>query len=113
LSIIAKAKELADEIKESDEFKSLRSAETRAMLDPKAREIVDALRDKEREARMAQRSGRPLNQEEASTIQNLQTRAQQNESLKRLAAAQQEFDSVMEEVNRTIARTLYEAARKS
>jgi len=106
LSVDEKAKELAAAIKETDQFETLKRAESRLNLDPKAQDLVQQFQTKQQEIQQAQQQGQQPEQAEVESIQNLQTQMQNNETIKNLMEAQQNFDEVLQQVNQTVLNEL-------
>jgi cell fate (sporulation/competence/biofilm development) regulator YlbF (YheA/YmcA/DUF963 family) len=106
LSVKEKAKDLALSIKESEEFRNLKSAEARLSLDPGAQDLLLELRQKQHRILLAQQTGQQIQEAEIKAIEQLQTQLKLNTTLQALQKAQGELEKLMQEVNETIAREL-------
>lgn len=106
MSVTEKAKELAELIKETEEFESLKSAEARLKLDPKAQELIQQYQDKTEKVQNAREQGGDLDQSDIMSIQNLQGQMEQNETIKNLMDAQKNFEQMMQKVNNTLSENL-------
>jgi cell fate (sporulation/competence/biofilm development) regulator YlbF (YheA/YmcA/DUF963 family) len=107
LSVEEKAKELAQAIKESPEYQELTSAQTRITLDPRAQEIVKQIQEERQNLMQAQMSGQQITQGMTQKLVALQKQAENNTTLNKLFKAQEEFNKVMESVNKTLTEELY------
>lgn len=106
LSVEQKAKELAEAIKETEEFETLKSAENKLNLDVTAQELLQKFQDKQQNLQQSQQQGQEVSQEEIQTLQSLQQEMQNNETIKTLMDAQQQFDNLLQEVNQTVLTSL-------
>ncbi len=107
LSLEAKAKELADEMKETEEYKSLTSAQTRVKLDPVAQDLLTQLQTAQQELQQAQSEGQQISPDKVNEFQSLEQQAQNNLTLQHLLKAQQAFGEVMNTVNETLGEELF------
>lgn len=107
--IKAKAEELATLIKESEQFETLKSAESRLKLDPAAQDLVQEFQELQQKAMEAQYSGQQPSSEEMEKLQSLQEQMKLNLTIKNMAEAQEEFEKLMKEVNETISQSLSKA----
>lgn len=106
MSVKEKAKDLALSIKESEEYKNLKSAEARLSLDPRAQDLLLELRQRQQRLLVAQQTGQPIPEGEIKALEQLQTQMKLNTTLQALLKAQVELEKLMREVNETIAREL-------
>ena len=106
MSVKEKAKDLALSIKESEEYKNLKSAEARLSLDPMAQDLLQELRQKQQKVILAQHTGQQIQEADIKAIEQLQAQLKLNTTLQSLHKAQVELEKLMQEVNETIAREL-------
>lgn len=106
MSINQKANELAEEIKQTQEYETLMSAKAKLQLDPTAQELVNEFQEKQEKLQTAQQSGEQVDQEIVQSLQTLQGQMQENETIKNLMDAQQKFDEVMQQVNDAVTQAL-------
>ncbi len=106
MSIDAKAKELAEAIKETEEFETLKSAENKLNIDVKASEMLQEFQDKQQKLQESQQNGEEVSQEEIQSLQSLQQQMQDNDTIKELMDAQKQFDNMLQEVNQTVITAL-------
>ena len=66
MSVKEKAKDLALSIKESEEYKNLKSAEARLSLDPMAQDLLQELRQKQQKVLLAQHTGQQIRRQISS-----------------------------------------------
>jgi cell fate (sporulation/competence/biofilm development) regulator YlbF (YheA/YmcA/DUF963 family) len=102
LSVEEKVKELAKEIKETDEYQEMMSAQTRIKLDPRAQEIVEKIQEGRQKVEQARSEGKQITPDIMKNLQDLQTQAENNATLKKYLEAQVNFNKVMENVNRVL-----------
>ena len=106
LSITEKAKELAQAIKESEEFKGVKTAESRLRLDPNAQDLLKDLQQYQQKIMLSQHTGQPLAEEEIKALEQLQAQMRLNTTLQAMQKAQQSLEKIMHEVNETIAKEM-------
>lgn len=106
MEVTEKAMELAEAIKETDEFQELQSAESRISLDPNAQDLVNELQTKQDELLQAQSSGQQPNAQTVQDLQQLQNQMKLNTTLQNYLKAQQSFNDLMQEVNTVISENL-------
>ncbi len=103
LSVVdEKVKELAKEIKETNEYQEMMSAQTRIKLDPKAQEIVEQIQQGRQKVEQARAEGKQITPDVMKNLQALQSQAENNETLKKYLDAQVQFNKIMENVNRVL-----------
>lgn len=107
MSLEAKAKELADVMKETEEYQGLNSAQARVKLDPVAQDLLTQLQSAQQELQQAQAQGQQINPDQISEFQTLEQQAQNNLTLQNLIKAQQAFGEVMNTVNETLGEELF------
>lgn len=107
LSLEEKAKELAQSLKETEEYKGLVSAQTRVRLDPTAEDLVKQLQIKQQEIYQVQMEGNAPSPELIQQIQFLDSQVKTNLTLKNFIKAQEAFGEKMNELNETISRELF------
>ena len=104
--IKAKAIELAALVKESEEFKAVKSAEARLKLDPNAQDLINEFQGIQQKVMEKQYQGQQPEAEDVQQLQNLQGQLQLNLTVKALVEAQEGFEKLMTEVNETIGEEL-------
>ncbi len=106
MSVKDKAAELAEAIKDTEEFQNLQSAENRISLDPKAQDLVDELQQKQNDLQQAQAQGQQPSSEVVQDLQQLQNQMKLNTTLQNLFKAQESFNELMQSVNQVITENL-------
>ncbi len=106
MSISEKANELAEVIKQTQEYEDLKSAEAKLKLDPAAQDLISEFQEKQEKLQSAQQTGEQVDQDVVQSLQGLQGQMQGNETIKNLMEAQQQFDEIMKQVNETITQAL-------
>jgi len=107
VSIKDKAEELAEAIKETEEYQELKSAESRLQLDPKAQDLVNEFQNKQQQIIQTRQSGKQVEQKTVQSLQKLQQKMEQNLTVKNLMNAQKSFEEVMKDVNETVTEALH------
>lgn len=107
MSIETKAKELAQLLKETEEYQNLTSAQTRVRLDPTAEDLVKQMQAKQEEIYQAQMTGQPPTPELTQEIQFLDTQIKSNLTLANFVKAQEGFSEKMNELNEIIGKELF------
>lgn len=107
MSLEAKAKELAQLLKETDEYKDLTSAQTRIKLDPTAEDLVQQMQAKQQEIHQLQQQGKEPSPDQVQQIQFLDSQVKSNLTLTNFVKAQEAFSQKMNEVNNTIGKELF------
>ncbi len=107
MSLETKAKELADVMKETEEYQGLNSAQTRVKLDPVAQDLLTQLQTAQQELQQAQAQGQQITPDQISQFQSLEQQAQNNLTLQNLIKAQQAFGEVMNTVNEKLGEELF------
>ncbi len=108
MNLETKAVELAEAIKDSEEYKELRSAEAQLKLDPKAMDLLEEIQTSQQEVMVAQQNGQQIDQETIQKLQNLESQMQLNLTIKKVMEKRQAFEEVMKNVNQTISQKLSE-----
>ncbi|QNO13783.1 YlbF family regulator [Alkalicella caledoniensis] len=101
-----KALELANLIKDSEEFKAVKSAEARLKLDPNAQDLINEFQGIQQRVMEKQYQGQQPEAEDIQQLQGLQGQLQLNLTVKALVEAQETFEKMMTEVNETIGQEL-------
>jgi cell fate (sporulation/competence/biofilm development) regulator YlbF (YheA/YmcA/DUF963 family) len=98
--------DFAKAIKETTEYADLNAAQARIKLDPTAQQLISDIEESQQRIQQAQAQGQPV-QSEIQRIQLLQSKAQENETLKRFLVAQEAFGKVMNTANQIITDELF------
>ena len=106
MSVMEKAQELADEILDTDEYETLQAVQEKVNGDEDAQQILQQIQNKQRQAQMAQQNGQPVSDDIRQDLQSLQAKMQENDTLKELQEAEENFNKVMETVNQVISGAL-------
>lgn len=101
-----KAMELANLIKDSEEFKAVKSAEARLKLDPNAQDLINEFQGLQQKVMEKQYQGQQPDTNDIQQLQNLQSQLQLNLTVKSLVEAQEGFEKLMTTVNETIGQEL-------
>ncbi|GAB4271824.1 hypothetical protein Tfer_0512 [Thermincola ferriacetica] len=106
MTVLEKAKELAQAIAECDELKEVRAAETRMTLDPDAQDILREFQIKQREFYNIQVNGGELTEEQKRDVERIENRMSQNEYIRKFVGAQERFEALLNSVNMIIAQAI-------
>lgn len=102
-----KAKELAQLLKETEEYKNLTSAQTRLKLDPIAEDLVKQMQEKQQQIYLLQMEGKEPTVELFQELRLLEAKIRSNLTLNNLIKAQEAFGRKMNEINETIGKELF------
>ena len=105
ISVESAAIQLAEAIKETEEYVNLNSVHARIQLDPVAQNLISDMEQKQLGIQQAHSQGQPVH-EEIEELHLIQQRAMNNPTLKQLFEAQEAFGKIMEEANQVINREL-------
>lgn len=106
MSILEKARELGGEIASSGELDEMRRAEMAMLEDPEASLLIREFNEKQRKFMDLKAGGIDLNPEQASEIEDLESRVLDNPLIVDFFRKQQNFERVIEEINEIIARAI-------
>ncbi|KUO48784.1 MAG: hypothetical protein APF76_18045 [Desulfitibacter sp. BRH_c19] len=107
MSIDVKSKELAEAVKETDEYKDLNSAHARLKLDVAAQDLITKVQELQDGIQKAQAEGQPVDNAKVEEMKALHVAAGQNETLSRLFKSQETFNNLMQSVSEKISQELY------
>jgi len=107
LKLEEKAKELAQLLKETEEYKNLTSAQTRLKLDPIAEDLVKQMQEKQQQIYLLQMEGKEPTVELFQELRLLEAKIRSNLTLNNLIKAQEAFGRKMNEINETIGKELF------
>lgn len=106
MSILEKAKELADEIATSPELRKVKEAELRLMLDMEARELIEEFQNIQVEAINNGVNYEDLPEEQKNKLEALENKMNENEVIREYMNINQEFNQILESVNVMISSAL-------
>lgn len=104
MSVLEKAKVLADAIAECEELKAVRDAEIAMSQDDEAQNIISDFQAKQQEFHQVMMAGEELTPEQEKQRDDIEARMQGNESIRNYLDAQQKFESLLKAVNFAITR---------
>ncbi len=107
MTIEEKTRELAELLKETEEYQNLTSAQTRIRLDPIAEDLIMKLQTRQQEIYTLQMEGKEPSMEIIQDIQLLETQVKSNLTLTNFIKAQEAFGTKMEELNKTLTKELF------
>lgn len=97
---------LARAVKESEEFKSLKTLQEQVNADPSTKTMLDDFRNKQMELQLKQMQGEEISEEEMDKTKKLFDLIQLNPTISRLLDVEQRFGVVMEDMNKIITEPL-------
>jgi len=106
VSVYSKAKELAVELSKSKELNNVREAEARMLQDLEARSIIDSFQKKQQVMRMLQSQGQILSESQMKEVEELEKQMVENPLIFNFFQAQQDFERVLERINRIIGESI-------
>ncbi|WP_028308708.1 YlbF family regulator [Desulfitibacter alkalitolerans] len=107
MSIEQKAKELAEAVKETEEYKNLNSAHARLKLDVAAQDLISKIQKLQEDVHRAQMEGQPVDNAKVDEMKALHVSAGQNETISRLFKSQETFNNLMQSISEKISQELY------
>ena len=102
MSVIDKAKELGEELVNSNELREMRDAELMMMQNPEAQEIIKAFNEKRDMFRVLEEKGQELNESQKLQAEELESKMLDNPYIFNFFKAQQSFEKILEQINAII-----------
>src|SRR6056297_1699098 len=102
MSVIEKAKELGQELVESEEYKELKRKEKALYDDEDATSLLEEYENINKQMQMKRANGQEVNDQQQKKMQSLQMKMEQNPSIKSYIESQKKFNEVMNSVNKII-----------
>lgn len=99
---------LESAIRESEEFKNLKSAYDAVMDDPTAKQMFDNFRDTQMELQEKQMQGLEISEEEVEEARKVVELVQQHQDISKLMEEEQRLNLVINDVSRIITKPLEE-----
>jgi cell fate (sporulation/competence/biofilm development) regulator YlbF (YheA/YmcA/DUF963 family) len=106
MSILEKAYELGQEIAESQELAAMKDAELNMMQDAEAQKIIQEFNEKQKTFMMLQQQGQQLTESQKQEVEDLEKRMLDNPLIYDFFKAQQNFEKVLEEINKIISQAI-------
>lgn len=103
MTVIEKAKELGNEIKETEEYKELERANQNIKDDELASKIIDDINDIQQKISFAQSSGVQPDQDQITQFNELKSQMDSNLTILGFIKAQEKFSQIMQEINQAIS----------
>ncbi|NLO20764.1 MAG: YlbF family regulator [Syntrophomonadaceae bacterium] len=103
MSVFEKAKELALEIKESQEYREVRRTGQDIQNNDEARQIVEDIQTAQSQIESAQNSGRPPSEEQIEEFNNISVKMQGNSLIQAYLKAQDDYSQLMQQINQSIS----------
>src|SRR6056297_52802 len=102
MSVIEKAKELGQELVDSEEYKELKRKESALYDDEEATSLLEEYENINNQLQMARANGQEVNDDQQKKMQSLQMKMENNPSIKSYIESQKKFNEVMSSVNKII-----------
>lgn len=102
MSVIDKAKELGEELVNSNELREMRDAELIMMQNPEAQEIIKTFNEKREMFRVLEEKGQELTESQKSQADELESKMLDNPYIFNFFKAQQSFEKILEQINAII-----------
>ncbi|MGM0500892.1 MAG: YlbF family regulator [Bacillota bacterium] len=106
MSIQEKAKELAESIKNSVEYKNLKEAKAKLDEDEEAAELLKKLQSKQQKVQMLRQNGQELNESIKNDLKSLHSEMEDNKIVSTFIKYQEDFNKIMEEVNKELSTAI-------
>ncbi len=107
-NIYDSAYDLEKAIRESEEFKSLKTAYDAVMNDPSAKQMFDNFRDTQMALQEKQMQGQEITEEEVEKARQVVELVQQHQDISKLMEEEQRLNLVINDVSRIITKPLEE-----
>lgn len=107
MTIEQKAKELAEAVKETEEYQDLNSAHARLKLDVAAQDLITKIQKLQEDVHRVQMEGQPVDNAKVDEIKALHASAGQNETISKLFKSQEKFNNLMQSISEKISQELY------
>lgn len=102
------AEQLADAIRQSEEFSSLKEAYDAVMSDEIAKKMFDDFRNTQIELQQKQMQGQEITEEEVEKARKVVETVQQHEAISKLMEEEQKVNEFINSISRTITKPLEE-----
>ena len=102
MSVIEKAKELGQELIDSEEYKELKKKESALYDDEEATSLLEDYENINKQMQMKRANGQEVSEDQQKKMQSLQMKMEQNPSIKSYIESQKKFNEVMNSVNKII-----------
>ncbi|MBS3811432.1 MAG: YlbF family regulator [Halanaerobiales bacterium] len=102
MSVIKKAKELGEELVNSQEYAELKRKESALYDDEDATSLLKEYENINKQVQMARNNGKEINEKHQKKLQSLQLKMEQNPSINTYIESQKEFNEVMNSINKII-----------
>ncbi|GEM01253.1 Cell fate regulator YlbF, YheA/YmcA/DUF963 family (controls sporulation, competence, biofilm development) [Halolactibacillus halophilus] len=102
------AEQLADAIRQSEEFSTLKEAYDAVMSDEIAKKMFDDFRNTQIELQQKQMQGQEISEEEVEQARKVVETVQQHEAISKLMEEEQKVNEFINSISRTITKPLEE-----
>ncbi|MGM0523597.1 MAG: YlbF family regulator [Bacillota bacterium] len=102
------AEQLADAIRQSEEFSTLKEAYDAVMSDEIAKKMFDDFRNTQIELQQKQMQGQEITEEEVEQARKVVETVQQHEAISKLMEEEQKVNEFINSISRTITKPLEE-----
>ncbi|MFO7815921.1 MAG: YlbF family regulator [Halanaerobiales bacterium] len=102
MSVIKKAKELGQELVESEEYKELKKKESALYDDEEATSLLEEYENTNKQLQMARSNGQEVSEKQQKQLQGIQMKMEQNPAIKSYIESQKKFNEVMNSINKII-----------
>ena len=106
MGVFDKAKELGEEIRTMEEYKELVRTSTNVQENSEATGIIDDIQKLQQQIQFAQQSGVQPSPEQIQEFNNLKSKMDSNLTIQAYVKAQDDFNQVMQDVNRAISQEI-------
>ncbi|SES69261.1 Cell fate regulator YlbF, YheA/YmcA/DUF963 family (controls sporulation, competence, biofilm development) [Oceanobacillus limi] len=107
-NIYDSAYDLEKAIRESEEFKGLKSAFEAVMNDPSAKQMFENFRDTQMQLQEKQMQGQEITEEEVEKARSVVELVQQHEDISKLMEEEQRLNMMINEISQIITKPLEE-----
>ena len=103
MSVMEKAKTLAEEIASSSEYSDLKNAQKTMNSDDEAKSILDNYKSLQKRIQMVKANGKNVSAKQQKQLQAIKAKMKNNNKIKNFMEHQKRFNQLMQTVNQTIS----------
>ena len=103
MEVFEKAKELGNQIKETQEYQELERVSQTLKDDPEAQQIIQQVQESQNSIEFSQKAGVEPGQEQVDQFNSLKDQMMSNLTVRNYMKAQEDFNNFMKKVNEAIS----------
>ncbi len=103
MSVFEKAKELGNEIRQTEEYQELERTSQNVQENTEANQMIKEIQELQQQIQFAQQSGVQPSQEQVQQFNDMKAKMDANLTIQAYAKAQESFNQLMQNVNSSIS----------